>query len=307
MKRVGLRTLFLSLIVLGVYGGVVVALTQETPATKVTLPTLPPKSVLYPGVYDEEGCLRLAPDEGGRVCPPAHGVASLAHDPRVSANLKGFRGPHYTDTVTGQGIVLLHDTLNYATAGNWSVAGLVRNESLRDAGVVTVTATLLDSAGTVIEKVSAQAPVVGLRPGEPSPFVVRSQVPVHQVAKVEWLVDEQPLRTPVTRDFLVQTYYQLPYGVATVRGKARQDAPYPYVLAAGFRNLGRPVSNPRLVAAWLDEQGRVLWVESASLADGFVSTIDKDGIALFDQVKVSDPAIAGKLIDQTLMLWVMGE
>jgi hypothetical protein len=84
------------------------------------------------------------------------------------------------------------------------------------------------------------------------------------------------------------------------------DPPYPYVLAAGLRNLGAPLSRATLVVAWLDESGRVVWMEKAPVAAAFPK-IPRDGRANFEEIRVYDAAIGPRLINLDKMYWVVGE
>lgn len=84
------------------------------------------------------------------------------------------------------------------------------------------------------------------------------------------------------------------------------DPPYPYILAAGLRNLGAPLSRATLVVAWLDESGRVVWLEQAPVAAAYRS-IPHDGRANFEEIRADDPAIGPRLINLDKMYWVVGE
>ena len=275
---------------------------------RVTLPELPPVWELYPDVYDKDGCLQVPADEGGgRRCGPPAMVFPIDHSPETHRVLKGFIGRYYASLVNGNAVTVLQESLTIADSGTWRAWGLVRNETMRNVGNVTVSATLFGRDGTLLDRVSAKVPVSVLRPGEPGPFTIRSTISVSDVARVEWSVEPGALNPAVSRDFIVQPFWEVPFGVSEWRGVKRNDSPYPYVLSAGFTNLGSRIQRATLVVAWLDENNRVVWVETAPLAPGTGASIPPDGSANFVEIRVSDSAVGPRLYDYTKMYWVVGE
>jgi len=100
---------------------------------------------------------------------------------------------------------------------------------------------------------------------------------------------------------MVQPYWEVTFGVSEWRGVKRDDSPYPYVLSAGFTNLGSRIQRATLVVAWLDENNRVVWVETAPLDPGTIENIPPDGSANFVKIRVSDSTVGPRLYDYTKM------
>lgn len=277
-------------------------------SVKVSLPTVPPMSELFPEIYDKNGCLRLPEDEGGGSrCPAPAPEPELVDDsPRTYRGLRGFGGPYYATQIDGRSVVLLAESLTVASEGTWSAQGLIRNQKSQEIGNVTVTASLFAGNGTLLDEVAGVVPVTVLRPGEPAPFEIHTSHPVTEVDRVEWAV-ETGTPNGASRDFLVQPYWQLRYGSRyLLNGADRPDAPYPYVLAAGFRNLGRTVKSAKLVVAWLDESDKVVWMETTSLAPEFPQ-VYRDGRGNFQKITVTNDQIGPRLSSLTPMFWVVGE
>jgi len=178
---------------------------------------------------------------------------------------------------------------------------------MHNVGKVRVNATLLGRDGTILDRVSVKVPVSVLRPGEPGPFKIVSNISVSDVAQVEWSVEPGALNPAVSRDFIVQPFWEVPFGVSEWRGVKRNDSPYPYILSAGFRNLGSRIQRATLVVAWLDENNRVVWVETEPLAPGTITNIPPEGSANFAEIRISDPTVGPRLYGYTKMYWVVGE
>lgn len=280
-------------------------------AVRVSLPSLPPVWELEPEIYDKDGCLKMPPDEGGRKCGPSLEEAGKAlpmpkGDDSSSTYrvLRGFAGPNFAPLINGTSVAVLPESVTVTNRGAWRGWGLVRNESTRSVGNVVVTATLLGSDGSLLEQASAQVPISPLRPGEPGPFTITATVAADQVSKVLWSVQAPEPAHLASRDIQIQRYWEEPYGIDT---GGRMDPPYPYVLAAGIRNLGVPINGATLVVAWLDDQGRVVWVEKTPLASEFNSIIPRDGSANFTEIRVGDAKVGPRLLNLEKMYWAVGE
>lgn len=222
----------------------------------------------------------------------------------------GFWGPYYKTDVGNTGVELMEGSITVATSGGWKAYGLVRNDQEDHVGGIVVKAVLHNKDGVVLDEVTAESPVGNLRPGEPAPFAVHSSVEASDVAEVKWSVTWGRADQAVSRDLLLQKYYELPYGVSTDHGVARNDDPYPYVLAAGVKVMGRPIRNATLIAAWVDAQDKVITVGSTELfgAVEHPRIIAKGGAGNFNKLLVTDPEIGVRIgEDLTAMYWVVGK
>lgn len=290
--------------------GTVIGVSGPTAAmTRVFLPDLPPVSTLYPDVYDTDGCLRVPADEGGgrRCGPPLETMPPVDGSPNVYRVLQGFAGPHYATMVDGKAVTILQESLTVSSIGTWRAWGLVRNEMNRSVGNVVVTASLYAQDGTLLDQPSVTVPISVLRSGEPGPFAVRSAVAASDVVRVEWSVQAGMPNQVASRQFIIQPFWEVPFGVSEWRGVNRDDPPYPYTMATGFRNLGGRIRGATLVVAWLDENQRVVWLDTTPLDSRTTPEIPHDGSANFALLKVGDGQIGPRLYDLTKMYWVVGE
>ncbi len=293
---------------------------------RVALPELPPKWVLMPEFWNEQGCAILSEDKVVCPAPPLPGEEAEEDpgDPRVWRELLGFDGPYYVGVLRAGALVLLPESITTGTGpeGTWRAFGLVRNETTEPVGA-DVTATLTAADGSVLEEVRAHVLVDPMRPGEPGPFVLASKTPAGKVQGVSWSVEETPPGELVVRDLMVGApVWQLPYGDRDWREDldAPGPPPYPYVALGYVTNLsglveGTPalgVRQPLVVAAWLDRERRVVWVTTALVGvvpnNAGASAAEPDdlpdprsGGAFF--LVVSDSGIGPRLTDLDLMVW----
>lgn len=102
-----------------------------------------------------------------------------------------------------------------ATSGAWRALGLVRNETTKEVKA-PLEATLLDAAGTVLDRPASEILVNPLRPGEPAPFDITSSVAGTAVDQVRW---EVSVTAPSgsTRRFHVGTHHLDAYGEPRTR------------------------------------------------------------------------------------------
>ncbi len=184
--------------------------------------------------------------------------------------------------------------------------GLIRNETTKKVGEVTVTAVLRSEDGSELEKAYTIVPVGGIRPGEPAPFSIDSSTPVNEVASIDWSVDASP-GNDISRNFDVRVYDQIPYGVNEYKGIPREDKSYPYVLSTGIRNYGQNINTAKLVVAWLNQNNEVVWIETTSLSEAFSDGVKQDGSANFKDIVIEDKKIGSLLNNSQYMIWVVGE
>ncbi|CAM2946382.1 FxLYD domain-containing protein [Paenibacillus sediminis] len=221
--------------------------------------------------------------------------------------LKGFVGPNYATQVNGKSVIVLSNSLNVSKSGNWAVKGLVRNETTSNIGAVTIEAKLISSKGTLLGTVSTKSIVTKIRPGEPAPFEMTSSIPVSKVASVQWITKPTAAQDNISREANIMVDYELAYGQQDYRGFKRNDPPYPYVLATSFDNLSGPIKTAQLVAAWLDETGKVVWIGTASLDSAFKNGVGVDGSATFNNIVVNNSKIAPMLSQIPYTLWVIAK
>lgn len=267
--------------------------------SRVSLPTLPNRHSLDPNLFDEEDCANPPPGEARR-CAAKPDRAGIPHEPAEVKNpattvrsLRGFEGPYFASEIVADRIIFLTETVAVTAVGPWQAMGLVRNELPHDVGSVRVSASLYSREGTLLEQASNAVPVDRIRPGEPAPFRLVAQTDAQQVDRVEWSVTSGgPGRAE--RDLEVYRYFEVP-----LTPDSR-----PYILATGMRNLGQPFAEARMVVAWLDEQGRVAWLETTTNPD---LGIQSDESFNMPDIQVDDPALAKRLIRMPYMMWGVGE
>lgn len=241
---------------------------QPTPVS-TPLPRLPPARVLEPDLFDRSGCAKLEDGTVDRGAPLLPGEATTG-GPHAWRTLLGFVGPYYVSELRTGEVILLGDSLTIASEGPWRAWGLVRNETTYPAGA-DVSASLFAADGTLLTTVSAHVPVDPLRPGEPGPFALSSDVATSEVATVTWSVVQTPPGPAVLRDFQILQGWRLPFG-----DRAREDGwyrdptgppPYPFVQFGSVDNLGDASALPLVVAAWVDANDRVVWVATAQVGE----------------------------------------
>jgi hypothetical protein len=249
------------------------AAAPEPTSVQTPLPTLPPARVLEPDLFDENGCAKLGDGTVDCGAPPLPGEAATeaaTEDPLAWRSLLGFVGPYYASELRAGAVILLQDSMTIASRGPWRAWGLVRNETAHPAGA-DVTAQLFAADGMLLTTVSAHVPVDPLRPGEPGPFALSSDIAVSDVAAVNWSVLETPPGPAVLRDFQILEGWSLPFGE-----RGREDGwyrdppgppPYPFVQFGSVDNLGGASALPLVTAAWVDENDRVVWVATAQIGD----------------------------------------
>ncbi len=205
-----------------------------------------------------------------RAAPTIPGAAATwqVGDEAAWRTLASFAGPRWDDTADADAVVVLDDTVTTFDDGGWSAAGLVRNESAASRSVEVV-AELLGADGAVLARPITASPVTPVRSGEPAPFLLRSVVPHDDVAAVRWEVRSAPLAGDRGTVELVQ-WWQRPAGLAqpidTYLRHEAPDGPFPYAMLGGAVDHGSGTTGLDVVAAWLDDEGRVLWVASVPLA-----------------------------------------
>ena len=229
------------------------------------------------------------------------------NDPHQIKALRGFVGQNYIVEVQGQSFPVLENSLNIYKQDKWQAKGLVRNETLDTVGTILVEAQLLSQDGKVLETISTESLIKQVRPGEPVPFTMSSLLNGDQVYDVRWSAKSGYKKEAVSREANIMVNYEVPYGVAEYKGVKRDDAPYPYVLGTSFDNLSGPLKRAELVAVWLNENGKVKWIERANLDPLFKNGVGIEGSALFNDIVVSDANIAPLLSTLPYTLWVVGK
>lgn len=275
---------------------------------RISAPHLPARQEMYPEIYDGKGCLKqLSRDGGGSICPPNKDPHPTPVPKNPSKMLRGYRGKYYAEEVDSHQVVVMQESLSFPADSNWISLGLVRNETTVEVDELSVTATIYNGSGDQIGRLNAEVLVPLLRPGEPAPFIVRSDIPRDSVSRVEWAVSSKPSSTIVHRDFEIKKTREMQFGAPSFKGHPRVDSPYPYVLSVSTRNLGPTTKNPRLVVAWLDEKGRVIWLEQTGLHENANSEIETNGVAQFRDIRISDDKIGPNLTNTEQVMWVVGE
>jgi hypothetical protein len=286
------------------------------------MPTVRPLADRFPGLFDEAGCLILAPAGGDVDCgvaPPLPDVPEASHNPDAEKRLLGFLGPFYLEDPGDEGVVVLASSVAEATDGPWSATGLIRNESTRSVGHTTVTGHLLAADGSEVATVSSGSVLRHIRPGEPAPFHIESDIDASLVAEVVWeLSSEPPSEGDAVRALELSVFWEQPYGdrerLESVIPPDPSSPPFPYVVAGGVVNAAAvTIADPIVVLGWLDPEGRLSLLETTPVRQFTLSDVGIDELAPDEGsgflVQVSD-ATLGPAISSgqgSLVLWAAGE
>lgn len=238
---------------------------------QATLPTLPPVEERLPGAYDEDGCLILS--EGRDCAASADQLDEALAGDESARTLSGFEGPLFVTDLSAGVVAVLTDTVRTATSGPWQAEGLLRNETTSPVIAPMVTAVLRGADGAELDRVTAAALVAPVRPGEPAPFTLVSDVEAAAVADVDWSVTDDGGEPPAgTRDLELTTYFAEPAGTREALDlylyQETGRGPFPFVLYGSITD-GADVDavQPTVVAAWLDDDGRVRAVAESAAVD----------------------------------------
>lgn len=227
----------------------------------------------------------------------------------------GFVGGHYNQDGTA-GLVVLNDTITYATSGPWMAAGLLRNETGKSGAYPSITAILLDKAQRELGRVTYRSPLPLVFQGEPVPFLLHAEILASRVHRVRWgLTMEEATSPSETRNVALRTFWNVPYGGrnASVEADAYGNPLYftrAYLAVGDMTNTNRqrPLQNPFVLAAWMDANNEhVLWVaevepeqKNGMVQDKFIEPSTSRNFVL----TVDNPAIGPKLLDDaSIMLW----
>jgi hypothetical protein len=224
-------------------------------------------------------------------------------DPDETKNLYGYSGPYYNTTNLDGRVVVLDHTLYTWPTSTWKVSGMLRNQARTPVHIAGVTARLLGSKGQLLATASGTVPVSDLRPGEPGPFVIVAPVRASDVKATEWHIDYVSGEA-ASRLFVLD--------VVTQQASAEDG----YYYLGEIQNAAPIENRVHMVAAWLDWQGRVLFVDSPKLrilattpGSTKVSATFKDAITLapgessgFVYIN-KDPVVVPLLARTFIALW----
>jgi hypothetical protein len=283
--------------------------------TRVPLPTLPSIDVRQPGLYDDAGCAVIGPDVVDCGATAADADRAAADSVDGWRTLAGFVGPHSVTEVR-VGDVALHDgSSTVSTDGPWRATGLIRNESSGPVTDVEVVATLVAADGSSLEDVRADVAVRPLRPGEPAPYELVSLVDAREVADVRWSIESTPASdSPDARMLELVTWWDRPAGEAEPVDlylyREEVGGPRPYLVFGGVTNYGASaIEAPSVIAAWLDDAGRVVAVADTDLVTDPVGATGGSPLAAgssADFLFVIDRPDADVAEGARLMLWAVG-
>jgi hypothetical protein len=231
--------------------------------------------------------------------PPMTGVTL---DPDDSKQLYGYSGPYYnTSNLTGR-VLVLSQSVYVAPASSWTAAGLIRNQTCDPVTVKGVTARLLGSRGELLHIAEATTFLDTLQPGEPAPFMIQAPVAAAKVRRVDWQVEYTTTESEPQRLFTEPFHDQIVSGDYFLDGQIHNASTLTAIHA-------------RVVAAWLDDSGRVRHVAwpKLRLRVGPSSEIDteeidllpnRSGYFMYSTAGTSaDPALARLLGNGRVMLW----
>jgi hypothetical protein len=273
------------------------ALPARAAPTPIQLPELPTAEERLPDLYDKYGCeVSLSPKEKAVCRAEKKEEAAIVEERRMavekqllraspeelngSKNLRGFSGPYYTPMPTANAVVVLPETVTTTAAldGSFTAVGLVRNEIADQmVSAVTVRGELIGVAGQVLSKITTQALVEPIRPGEPAPFQLSAPVSFNQVADVRWTVDWSLELDKAKGGYRDVEAGPLNWGGRYPSGNrerthwdTRSSPPFPYLEEGDVENLSSaPIPNPKMVVAWYEKpkesSGRIVAILTSPL------------------------------------------
>jgi hypothetical protein len=218
---------------------------SPTVATKAAalLPTIPQSA--------ETPLPWILPKGISRMAPAMPGMPALAPD--AFKKLYGFSGPYYNTTDLDNRVAVLENSVYTWPISSWKATGLLRNQTERSVHLKNLAVHLLGAKGEVLATASATPFLEDLRPGEPVPFVIQAAFPSAKVKALDWQVDWEPAQgKPRPLVFQIDE-------AKIVRGTE-------YVLFGSLRNATTTTTEGvSVLAAWLDKEGRVLYVASPKI------------------------------------------
>ncbi len=232
------------------------------------------------------------------------GISRSAHisipaktDPDSFKSLLGYSGLFYnTEELDGHPKVL-SNTLYEWPQETWKVSGLVRNQSCDTVHISTLGAKLLGVRGEVLQVVEAVYPVKDLRPGEPGPFTVEAPIQSESVKAVQWILETEKTSHVPARSLALSVYEDRRVGSV-------------YSLYGRVKNLGtESAEDSHIVAAWLNSDGKVIYVDQPKIRLVSDPTKAQDYVTLapgdFDDFfySVDSPAIVSFLEKSRVILW----
>lgn len=227
-------------------------------------------------------------------------------------SLLGFEGKYYLDTVNGETVNVVEESLNIEASkeGLWQVKGLIRNERLTPISNAIVNLTLFGLDKEIVEQLQVNVPLEFIRSGEPAPFEIISSSKFDQVGSYYFTVKFNEVNS--TRDFnrglVLSTFWKLQYGQTHYKQVPRDDDPdYPYVLSVGFQNMESYIKDSKLHVAWLNDKSQVIHIEEAKLDDLFLSGFDKYASGSYKNIVIHDSEIAKRINDSEYILWGIGK
>jgi hypothetical protein len=213
--------------------------------------------------------------------------------------LYGYYGPFYSVEHIDDTVRVIARSVYVWPIETWKATGMLRNQTHSSARIKALTVRLLGAQGEILDTANATVPIEELRPGEPGPFIVETAVPAEKVASVDWLIDYD-FSQSAQRLFEVEVYTN------------QYAADSGYYLFGEIGNDSDIGSSVRMVAAWLDKAGRVLYIDSPKIAYApeasnsptflDIAYIDSDHFEHFVYIN-ADPSIALALEKASVALW----
>lgn len=241
----------------------------DDPAALPPLPELPSVADQVEGLYDGDGCLQTGLEEVDCSVRAADlDVALSEGGAGETRHLEGFVGSRWLAEVDRGGPTVLPASIERSTTGAFVASGLARNESTSVLATLEVTARLLDAAGAELAEVAVVSPVRDIRPGEPVPFTVATEVDAAAVARVVWTASGGSAGDATRRALSWTPYWERPAGGDPVDLYLYRDGagPRPHLVFGSVATVGdAPAIAPEVVLGWLGPEGRLVGVVTSSV------------------------------------------
>jgi hypothetical protein len=191
--------------------------------------------------------------ESTELLPAIPGAPIPTSTPDDTKTLDGYSGPFYDVTNLDGQVTVLRDSVYTWANTTWKAFGLVRNQTRNPIQVTSLVVRLLGSEGQLLDAVEATLPVDELRPGEPGPFLIESHIPKEEIKSIDWHLDYKPI------ELAKRT---IKFG----SNKAVISPNLTYSLSGLISNeASSSARSVRVIAAWLDRQGRVLYMSPTNI------------------------------------------
>lgn len=244
---------------------------------------------------------RLFNEEEASWIPGVSNSAPSIHkaEPDETKLLLGYYGPYYNVKDLNGEVIVLKKTIRTGNGNDlWKATGIVRNQSCQAIHIDSIEAEAFDSRGESLGIALAAVSVKELRPGEPAPFTVEANLPLATVGSVLWRVNSRPI-SRLDNHLRINVYEN-----------RQAEGQSLYSLFGSLTNTSNEtLSKVSVVAAWLDSQGRLIYLAYPKMRSAKDPLKTKSEVSLAPKgvedfvYTTNDPYVVALLKDSQIALW----